>query len=669
MTDLFESLGQTHGNTHERGRRALGLEDVLADVLLARALADVAALPEALRRGGDAIIIEAPSAEWTGPITDAFRRHLERSASANWDANAAHLDDDLFALAGGQELPRWHWLLPTPTPTPAPAITTKSNGADRRPLGQTLSMGVGVIGVCHTPSDLPEDLRRAADFHIIVPPPDWAAVREAMTVVTGTSPTTDLTNRLCRVLTPNDILLAARPYEAADSWVARLGGLAEAKVPRLPGPTLADLHGMDEATAWGRDLIHDLEDYAGGVIPWTAVDRGGLLYGPPGTGKTTFARALAKSAGLPLVTGSHSEWQAAGHQGEMLRAMRASFDKARALAPCILFIDEIDAFPSRTTLEGKNRDYMVQVVNGLLELLDGTAGRPGVVTVAACNHPGLLDPALVRPGRFDRLIPIPLPDEAALMGILRHHLGADHLPDACLRDVARAGSGATGADCEQWVRGARRMARRAGRPLESEDLSFQVPRPPARSADFIRRLSVHEAGHAVAAILETPGTLVAASIRPNRETDGGVLTRRPEIGTAVEILAQIRAMLAGRVAEELLLGSGTIGAGGNAASDLAQATVLAASMAASYGLDGGLTWIGEITTDNVMVCLRTSPALAVRVEALLAEQHRKITDLFGRHRPALEAVAALLREREIASGAVIEAVVAAASTINGEVAP
>ncbi|TWB12965.1 ATP-dependent Zn protease [Nitrospirillum amazonense] len=644
---------------------ALRLEEIIAGVLFERAMATIDGLAEALRRGGSAIAVEAPSAGWVNLIVEAIRRHLDLANEQEPDPAALpDYEEDIDGFAAvdafllGYEPPRWHWIIQDAAPTIA---------ANRQQVGRALSEGIGVIGASHSLACLPEDLRRAVDFQVTVPAPDWPAIQEAMVVLAGTAPAGDLPDSLCRTLEPDDFLLAARPNESADAWLARLRDLAEAKMPRLPGPVLADLHGMDGAVAWGLDLIKDLGDYADGVIPWTAVDRGGLLVGPPGTGKTTFAGALAKTAGVPLITGSHGMWQSLGHQGDMLRGMRSTFDQARSLAPCILFIDEIDAFPNRSKLEGRNRDYMVQVVNSLLELLDGAITRVGVVVIGACNSPDGLDPALVRPGRLDRVIDIGLPDEMALANILRHHLGPDQLPDACLREVARAGLGGTGADCEQWVRGARRRARRANRPLTPEDLLSQVPRLPAWSSDFVRRLSIHEAGHAVAAALESPGTLMGASIRPGGAMAGGVLTRNAGHGTASDVLARIRAMLAGRAAEELVLGSGTTGAGGNAESDLAQATVLAASLVASYGLDGGLTWMGEITAANVAAALRASPTLATQVERLLVDQHRWITDLLGRHRPALEAVAALLRERESASGAEIEAAVTAASIGDREV--
>lgn len=232
---------------------------------------------------------------------------------------------------------------------------------------------------------------------------------------------------------------------------------------------------------WGK-LKLTPRAYRAGRLPWSAIDRGVLVFGPPDTGKTSFARALAASCGVPFILGSLGEWQAAGHLGDLLRAMRATFSRARASAPAILFIDEIDSFGDRASFSHGNRDYSIQVVNGLLELLDGAGGREGVVVVGACNHPDRLDPAIVRSGRLDRRIHIPLPDQAALRQIIRHHLGTD-LADVDLADAAKAAVGASGADVERWVRGARRRTRTSNRPMVIKDLLAEVrgnysPLPP-----------------------------------------------------------------------------------------------------------------------------------------------------------------------------------------------
>ncbi|WP_292153721.1 AAA family ATPase, partial [Mesorhizobium sp.] len=176
--------------------------------------------------------------------------------------------------------------------------------------------------------------------------------------------------------------------------------MVQASAPRaakdISGPTLDDLHGVGEAGEWGRELATDLADWRAGKIGWTDVDRGILLSGPPGTGKTTFAGALARTCNVHLVLGSLGRWQAKGHLGDLLKAMRAAFDEARRNAPSIIFIDEIDAVGDREKFSDHNAQYCTEVVAALLECIDGAEGREGVVVVGACNHPHRLDAAIVR---------------------------------------------------------------------------------------------------------------------------------------------------------------------------------------------------------------------------------------------------------------------------------
>lgn len=157
-------------------------------------------------------------------------------------------------------------------------------------------------------------------------------------------------------------------------------------------------------------------------------------------GKTVFAQALAKSCDVHLVLGSIGRWQAKGHLGDMLKAMRAAFDEARARVPSIMFLEEIDAVGDREKFSDHNAQYCTEVVNALLECIDGAEGREGVVVVGACNHPHKIDAALTRAGRLDRHIRIPLPDRKGREGILRWHL-AGALVDADLSDVSERTEG------------------------------------------------------------------------------------------------------------------------------------------------------------------------------------------------------------------------------------
>ncbi|WP_244410819.1 AAA family ATPase [Nitrospirillum viridazoti] len=371
---------------------------------------------------------------------------------------------------------------------------------------------------------------------------------------------------------------------------------------------------------------------------------------------------MAATCDLPLIVGSYAQWQSAGHQGDCLRAMGGTFAEAKREAKraggALLAIDELDSFSSRDLEEpGRNRSYHHQVMNALLEQLDGVHARPGVIVIGTCNHPSLLDPALVRPGRLDRVVHISLPDQAALAAILRYHLGPDHLPGVDLaRFVARM-EGASGADCEFLARNAKRRARVAGRPMIAADLEAELcpadPRTPA-----LRQLcAVHEAGHAVAAAVLRPSMLVSASIRISAGGLGGVNYRMDgEVLRRNDLLDLIQIHLAGRAAEELLLGAPSTGAGGDGDSDLALATLLATQMLMSHGLGDHLIWSGPVTVHTVPRLLSSNPQIAAQVTAILDTHYAKVRVLLYAWHGAVDHVASLLLARETASATEIIAI-------------
>ncbi|NUB04679.1 hypothetical protein FW320_00520 [Azospirillum sp. Vi22] len=234
------------------------------------------------------------------------------------------------------------------------------------------------------------------------------------------------------------------------------------------------------------------------------------------------------------------------------------------------------------------------------------------------------------------------------------------LPEADLSRASLLALGGTGADAERWVRGARRRARHDGRDLVIDDVLDEIRGlQRARTADEAYRYAVHEAGHALVLVVEEPGALVSASIRQTGDTQGGVLAdrrdRRPV--TRREIATRLRMLLAGRVAEEVVFGDVSTGAGGDASSDLAQATMLAAAALNAYGLEDGvdgLLWRGLPTPDTLPVTLSWRPDMAAQVSAMLADGYAEARDLIHRHRGGLEAIARLLVERETVGGKEIE---------------
>ena len=413
-------------------------------------------------------------------------------------------------------------------------------------------------------------------------------------------------------------------------------------------PTLDHIHGMEEAVAWGYQLRDDLDAYRRGERPWSDVDKGLLLSGPPGTGKTLYARALAATCGVPLVSGSYGSWLSTGtaHQGDLLKAMRNAFTAAKDAAPAILFIDEVDAFADRARVKHYPESH-TEVVNTLLAEIDGVEDRQGVVVIGACNHPGRLDTALVRSGRLDRHIRIATPGPDALSAILRVHLG-DELPGADLGRVGMLLLGSTGADVERVVRGARRRARLAGRRMEMADIVCEAGGGEGRSGEDLLLAAVHEAGHAVAAVVLGDG-IEGVTLRGSTDSDGLTrMLRRSNQITAHDVYDRLVVHLSGRAAEEVVLKRVTSGAGGVAGSDLQRATLLAVRSAAELGLeeDHGLSWTPLPDQDSdLSAMLAQDPRLATLVRARLAGAYGNALTLIERRQDAVRAIAERLIEK------------------------
>ncbi|GGD22242.1 AAA family ATPase [Aureimonas glaciei] len=401
-------------------------------------------------------------------------------------------------------------------------------------------------------------------------------------------------------------------------------------------PRLEDLHGYGEAAEWGLRLVADLESFRCGRIGWADVDSGCLLVGPPGVGKTLFASALASSAGCAFFPTSYAAWQSSktGHLGDLLKSMRAVFEEAGSQMPSIVFIDEIDTLQARGS-GSLHDDWWRSVTNGLLECVDGTSRREGMVIIAACNDGTNLDPALVRSGRLDRRFTIQMPDETALVGMFRSHLGGA-IPDDVVQPIATAMAGATsGADVVRICRDARRLARQADRPVTGADLLSVALPPETRPQAVLRRVAIHEAGHAVVHMLYG-GMPAALSIVRNGASGGGVVFEIDEDaveGLRGDIEALIVPILAGRVAEQIVLGSVSAGAGGADTSDLARATSWLVQLETRLGLGSRLSFGQQADGDNVEVRIRRLYA-----EALM---------LVSRHRQAVVALADLALERRV----------------------
>ena len=325
---------------------------------------------------------------------------------------------------------------------------------------------------------LPPALRGAVDHHHELRLDPASILRHLLTTLYPNRSFTPATDG--PPLDPEVLDLAWRQRQTAETYLHRLGwhpaghdALTRASRPVPPSfPHRLDaVCGLDDARDWGLNLVADLESLRRGEIGYGDIDHGCVFAGPPGTGKTRLAGLIAQEAGIPLIVASFTEWQRAGNLDQVLQAMRTSFTRARAHVPCLLFLDEIDAFWSRTAGRDRNSSYMTGVITALLQELDGAVGREGVIVIGATNRVEDVDPALLRPGRLERVIQIGKPGFEAIRALLTHYVGPwlteAEQDSAALAAVRR---GATGADVERWARGIRRQCRKAARAPTFADL-------------------------------------------------------------------------------------------------------------------------------------------------------------------------------------------------------
>ncbi|CUX14768.1 MULTISPECIES: AAA family ATPase [Agrobacterium tumefaciens complex] len=515
-----------------------------------------------------------------------------------------------------------------------------------------VSRGEGVIVIVEHGAVIPQEVLVAVDgvvavggikpFHLV------AAAKE----VWGAEVPLEAARALC-AHSPKLVFLAmrrGRPIDVVLRKLAQPEGPAKGRWE----PHIEDLEGYGPAKAWALDMVQDLAAWKKGQISWRDVDAGLLLSGPPGTGKTLFASALARSCGATFIPASCAKWQSKGHLGDMLGAMRASFKDALDQAPTVLLIDEIDSIGDRATFRGDNAGYSMQVVNALLELLDGAESREGVVVIAATNNPAHVDPALRRPGRLDRQIVLELPDRAARAKILATHLG-DRIPREELKDISVALSGYSGAHIEQLARSAKRIARRAGRDVQLKDLLELVPPTLPLQGDALRSVCVHEAGHALVGMVLEVGTLdmivVARDSGQYEDSYGHVQWTRPKVHNRnrQSYLNEIAMLLGGMAAERVHLGTEYDGSGGGLGSDLQQAVDLATRMLSNLGLEA-LQFHHATTSMELDELRRSDSVIRRRVERLLREQLERAEQIVRERRNLMEALVAILKDREVILG-------------------
>ncbi|MBM3620221.1 MAG: ATP-dependent metallopeptidase FtsH/Yme1/Tma family protein [Alphaproteobacteria bacterium] len=442
--------------------------------------------------------------------------------------------------------------------------------------------------------------------------------------------------------------------------------------------TFDDVAGIDEAKGELEEIVDFLKDpqkfqRLGGKIP-----KGCLLVGPPGTGKTLLARAIAGEANVPFFTISGSDFVEM-FVGVGASRVRDMFEQAKKNAPCIIFIDEIDAVGRhRGAGLGGGNDEREQTLNQLLVEMDGFEANEGVILIAATNRPDVLDPALLRPGRFDRQVVVPNPDIGGREKILKVHLRKVPIaPDVDPRVVARGTPGFSGADLANLINEAALRAARLGKRLVTMiDLEYAKDkvlmgterRSMAMTEEEKRLTAYHEAGHALVALhVPKADPLHKVTIIP-RGRALGVTMQLPERDSLsyskLFMESRLAIVFGGRVAEQIVFGEENVTTG--AASDIQQATQMARAMITAYGMSDKLgrvryqaneqeVFLGHSVTQTQNISEATAQIIDDEVRRLIEEGETKARTILTEHRTDLEALARGLLEYETLSGEEVNA--------------
>ena len=443
---------------------------------------------------------------------------------------------------------------------------------------------------------------------------------------------------------------------------------AKMYVEKQTGVTFKDVAGQDEA----KESLQEVVDFLHNPGKYTSVGaklpKGALLVGPPGTGKTLLAKAVAGEAKVPFFSLSGSAFVEM-YVGVGASRVRDLFKQAQQMAPCIIFIDEIDAIgKSRDTQMGGN-DEREQTLNQLLAEMDGFESNKGLVLLAATNRPEILDPALLRPGRFDRRIIVERPDLKGRVEVLKVHskdVKMDETVD--LEAIALATSGAVGSDLANMINEAAINAVKNGRNAVSQADLFEAvevvlvgkeKKDRVMNQEERKIVSYHEVGHALVSALQKDSEPVQKiTIVPRTMGALGYVMQTPEeekfLNTKKELQAMLVGMLGGRAAEEIVFDTVTTGA----SNDIEKATSVARAMITQYGMSEKFGLIGLESVQNryldgrpVMNCgQETASEIDHEVMKMLKEAYEEAKKLLSEHRESLDKIAAFLIEKETITG-------------------
>jgi len=445
--------------------------------------------------------------------------------------------------------------------------------------------------------------------------------------------------------------------------------------------TFDDVAGIDEAREELQEIVEFLKDPTkfarlGGKIP-----KGALLVGSPGTGKTLLARAIAGEAGVPFFTISGSDFVEM-FVGVGASRVRDMFEQAKKSAPCIVFIDEIDAVGRhRGAGLGNGNDEREQTLNQLLVEMDGFEANEGIIIIAATNRPDVLDPALLRPGRFDRRVTVPLPDIEGRVQILQVHMKKVPLaPDVDARTLARGTPGMSGADLANLVNEAALMAARLGKRLVAM-AQFELAKDRVimgtewkslvMTPEEKKMTAYHEAGHALVRIHEPASDPIHKATIIPRGGALGMVVSMPERDNYSyhrdKMYADLATVMGGRAAEEIIFGYDKVSSG--ASGDIKQATKLARAMVMRWGMsdklgpleyeeEQGETFLGYSQTQRHNMSNETALMIDSEIKSLIDGGHKRATQVLSENVDQLHRIAGALLEYETLTGDEIKAIAA-----------